>query len=873
VSGLRNWRHRAPVPARRCAAGILIAFIAAARVAMRLPIRHLPGQQPLCRLLVRLAEAANPLVQLDSAASEQIVRMIVQSRIALAVVLGSTPAGITAIDVYPLAADQMLGEPAVQWLLHHGSGDGALTAAVHRALVAPASSGDALLYAALLLIPVVAASLSREQATTVWEFCLKHSAEPTDPYNPILLTEFARQGAVELLAERSELDLDIGSALPPYVGPTLAVAAELLASGLRRRAPDGGRALTAVLGSWSPSSAGALAFARATDGTVAQVAAPEAKRSWAALAGQQLYRLARNITALLAGPAVSGVVVWYTHLHHWRASAVTPGIAEAIAALTVVATVNIFTVQLSAQRLPGAIARVAGRPALIVASYSLTVTMVILSVFSDEIRLGAAAAGWARIILLVIFLFTFVGAMYVIVRRTDPQHGAEAFAAGTSAAHRAAGRRLGRAQAKAVSTRALLSDLIGFEQGIEPELVGVRTRIFATHRGLLLPSPRRLRRIAAISSVADGSVRIRISPGIGTTVSRGEQIAAILPASSTIVPKRLPRRVDAALRVRGMRRLDDVGTSAVALVAMAVELAGSGDVGSAYAVAEVAAERVSEHVVATRAARRRQLARAARHAVRVERRHPPHTLRTNVESASAAVRARDNKPAPAIPALRDTVKATVRARLTDERQLADVTEKILGALLRHSELADSAAAMAVLAVPDDWERVRAHPSAVVEILIMSGVRALELRDRGTIALVRDRLQHLSDGHLEWTVDGASVLTALTCWLAPDTADEMFDWYVKLAAGVRATSGLYLCRIGGAALLAGVPSIAVRAAQAILQMSSDLHVLRGIILGDLIRTREVAQSDMRGGYLGRSPADALADFLTLAERLRPVLSDS
>jgi hypothetical protein len=31
--------------------------------------------------------------------------------------------------------------------------------------------------------------------------------------------------------------------------------------------------------------------------------------------------------------------------------------------------------------------------------------------------------------------------------------------------------------------------------------------------------------------------------------------------------------------------------------------------------------------------------------------------------------------------------------------------------------------------------------------------------------------------------------------------------------------------------------------------------------------------MRGGYLGVSPADALADFLTLVERLQPALSDS
>jgi hypothetical protein len=795
--------------------------------------------------------------------------MVMQSRSALAVVLGSASAAVSAVDVYRLADDQDIGRAAIQWLRRHGAADGALAAEVHRTLADPVPFGPAYLDAALRLIPVVAASLSRAQAVTIWRFCIARAKQPTDPYNPIPLADLSRQAAVDLLAQRSELDSDIASALPPYTESALPVAAELLASALRRRPPDGGRALTDVILGWSPTRSAALAFARAADGSIAQVAAPDSAPPWAAAAGRRAYRWARTATALLIGPVAAAAVIWYTHSHHWRSSAATLGVIEAVAALTVVATVNIFTVQLSAQRLPGAIARVAGRPAFLVASYSATVMMVVLAAFPDEMRFGAAATGWARIVLLVIFLFSFVSAMYVIVRRTDPGRGAEAFAAETSAAHRAAG----RAQAKAAAARALLSDLVGFEQGIEPELVGVRTRIFASHRGLLLPSPRRLRRLAAISSVADGSVRVRISPGFGTAVGRGEQIAAILPASFAVVSAKLPRRVERALRIRRMRRLDDVGTSAVALVAMAVDLAGAGDVGSADAVAEVAAELVSEHVAAARAARRRRLEREARHAARVKRRHPPHGLRTDVESAAAAVRARDAEPAPAIPALRDTVKAAVRARLSDERDLAGVPEKVLRALLRHSELADSAAATAVMVVPGNWAQVRARPSAVVEILIMSGVRALELRDRPAIAVVRDRLKRLSDGHVQWTVDGASVLTALSCWLAPDSAGEMFTWYEELPADVESARSLGLCRIGAAALLAGVPSIAIRAADCLLRISPDPRVLRPVVLGGQVRSREIAESNMRGGYLGVSPADALADFLTLVERLQPALSDS
>lgn len=547
--------------------------------------------------------------------------------------------------------------------------------------------------------------------------------------------------------------------------------------------------------------------------------------------------------------------------------------AEAVAALAVVATVNVFTVQLSAQRLPGPIARIAGRPGWLVAAYSVAVTMAALTAFPGHRSLLAAATGWARIALLVTFLVTLVGAMYLIVRRTDPGHAAGAFADATSATHRAAGRRLGRMQAKAAVVRALLGDLVGFEQAIEPELVGVRTGVYARRRGLLLPSPRRLRRLAAISAVADGSVRIRISPMIGRSVTRGEQIATVLPASFATVPRGLPRRVRRVLRIRRMRRLDDVTTSAVALVAMAIDLAGSGDVGSAESVAEVVAELVSEHVVAARTVRRRRLRRDAMRAARVERRHPAHVLRAGMVSAAAAARARDTERAPIVPALRDTVKATVRARLRDERDLADVPEMIFRALLRHSELAESAAAVAVTEVPHDWEQVRAHPSAVIEVLTMSGVRALELRDRQTIALVRDRVRGLSGQHAKWVVGGASVLTALSCWLAPDTAGEMFTWYEKLAEGVEMEPRLDLCRVGAAALVAGVPSVAVRAADDIVRTSPDLRILRRVVLSDLVRSREEAQSNVRGGYLGATPADALADFLTLMERLQGALSQS
>ena len=100
---------------------------------------------------------------------------------------------------------------------------------------------------------------------------------------------------------------------------------------------------------------------------------------------------------------------------------------------------------------------------------------------------------------------------------------------------------------------------------------------------------------------------------------------------------------------------------------------------------------------------------------------------------------------------------------------------------------------------------------------------------------------------------------------------MFTWFEELATRVESDPRLDLCRVGAAALVAGVPSVATRAAASVLRNTPNLPTLRHQVLGDPIRSREDTLSKIGGGYLGTSPGDALADFLTFAERLQPALS--
>jgi hypothetical protein len=71
-------------------------------------------------------------------------------------------------------------------------------------------------------------------------------------------------------------------------------------------------------------------------------------------------------------------------------------------------------------------------------------------------------------------------------------------------------------------------------------------------------------------------------------------------------------------------------------------------------------------------------------------------------------------------------------------------------------------------------------------------------------------------------------------------------------------------------VAGVRTVAARAAAGVLRNTPDNPALPHDVLSERIQGRDDTQSKVGGDYLGTSSSDALADFLTFAERLQPVL---
>src|SRR5262249_16679956 len=154
----------------------------------------------------------------------------------------------------------------------------------------------------------------------------------------------------------------------------------LLAIATRDRAPDFGAALSraAVKAGFGPAQMEAAA--RLADAPLARPPRlREAERIQARLAAVT-FVVGRSLP-WLAPVVVAAGVGMVTHLLRWAPAHTMISLGESIALLALLAAVNVLTVQLSASRLPGVIARPAGQSWELFFSYSAALTLLGLSVF------------------------------------------------------------------------------------------------------------------------------------------------------------------------------------------------------------------------------------------------------------------------------------------------------------------------------------------------------------------------------------------------------------------------------------------------------------------------------------------------------------
>jgi hypothetical protein len=747
-----------------------------------------------------------------------------------------------------------------------------------------ASVDDRLLVLCLRLSGRAAASLPDDIARDVLTLALQVAARPEDPYQRQAPQLVARGAVVELLRGRPDLDPLIHHRVsitrPAEPSDTASEEAGLLAIAIRDRAPDGGGSFQELAVAAGLSAAGLDSLARQADAPLrrpARVRHVEVPGPISSVVG--VFR--RWLVPWLLPPILAVTSGAMTAHWSWRGPPTSVGLSDAIVALTLLASVNVFTVQLSAQRLPGIVARTAGQPAALYASYASVLTVLVTTLIRPRSASAVAATQWASMAGLVLFVATLLVAMFALLRRTDAARAAQGFVDSTLIKARTAGRKLGRIQGRAVYLRTTLTGVPAVRMAADSVAGEWSEAITVRARGFFLPTRRELRSLLSLSQFAEG-MRLRVVAGLGTIVNEGSDLAFLVPATTQTVSGRLARRTSRTLGTTQARRVEETASGVVALAKLALDLAASGDRGTAHTVAQNANRLVAAHVSSAQAARRANLRWFARmQSARAQGDGRPY------DGTSSEVRrlSDDDEIVPVVPAIRDVLQLVVGARVNALSELREVPEVMISALLAASGRAEAAAVMVITAIPDSATDMKSSSAAVTELLRLAAVRTLETNDAIVFRMVIDKLATLASTnshnrrYLSDSVGTCSVLGAIACRFESRRAKEAVDAVVAMldlarASGASTTAtgqmqmfGLW--RIGAASLVTGSPSVAVHVART-LSAGGQHDLLVAAAKDRDTLTREAAQSTIRGGYLGDNGMDALANFGTFVGTIQSQL---
>jgi hypothetical protein len=791
-------------------------------------------------------------------------------------------------ELVGLAADQTAGDwraPVLWWAKRHVP-PADLAGLIQAEFIGPGGEGlaERNLIILMRLTGHAAAALPDRDARAAIRIALAHSRKPVDPYAPSGLTLVARSVVSALLEQRPELDEIVLTSLElqagvPQTGPAaqLPIEARLFAIAVRNRAPDSGRALSQVAARAGLDPAQLEIAARLADAPLVRPAhLRQAERTLAPLDAAGL--IVGRALPWLMPPALAAGAGLAVHMHHWAPAHTTIALGDSIALLAVLAAVNVFTVQLSASRLPGVLARPAGQPWELFFSYSSALTLLGLSAFHPRAAWLVAATSWAALLELALFSVGLLAAMFRLLRRTDAGRAAGGYVVRTIPLARMAGRRLGRVQANAAEMREALATVPAVRTSVDAIVGEWSVTIPARARGFFTPSRGGMRRLLARHGFDTGMMLLRVLAGFGTIIGSGENMACLIPARDQTVTRSLARQVGRMLRTRSCSRVEDIAAGAVALTQMAVDLADSGDIGTARTVAQHVARLVAEHTAAARRARRQTFRKQALKT----RAADAGSLRSGVLSAQAEVRARDDELVPVIPALRDTLRVAVKGRLDSRKDQFNVPGTIIEQLLSSSGQAEAAVDMLISAVAADAPGAIAGPRTAAELLRIAGLRALELRRPTAFQQVLDGLGRLAgnDAGNSAAIDIAGALAATASRFDVRLSKRAVDWAlarldrapadaVTAPALVTWSKAGILWRAGAAGLACGAMSVAVHTARMVFELGAQDSLAMMASNRDMI-TWESVRSNLLGGYLGDQPEDALANFGTFAKDLEPVL---
>lgn len=671
---------------------------------------------------------------------------------------------------------------------------------VHDALVldGPASLGNARIDLVLSLIKSVAVGLTEPQAVALVSPLWALASTPVDPYIPNTHRAGAAGALVELTSVRQEVESHLVGRLPSWTGVQRQLALEVLARSIRAKGSARTQSFMALVPNLGLSRSEWERFCTVADARQ-RIGSPRASGG-ARSKGSRSRRVAflvGRVFLIGVAPATVAATWWLNRTTTFEMSFApfeAIPLEAGIALVALIATINVFTVQLSTTRLPGTVARVSGQPWQLAAAYAFAISIIALVILEPDpvpevFRVGEAA-------LMLGTLIWLAAGLVGIFRRTDPAVACDAFVRRNIHRWNRTGKRFGEIQWRSLQlSRAV--DALPFTGGsVQREMISTElVRIEAPNRGIFLPARRRLARVLADAAFEEDGY-LQFAVGFGILVSEGERVALIRQSESRVAAS-LERSLSKALRPNPAADVEDVSTQAVTLAALALEIAGTGDTRLAEAVAGQASTIVVSHLAHVQRSRLRAAERA--------RRRP----RGGTDDETGAV-------FPVVPALRDFLRILV-AHLGGTPDVAAVAGGMLDRCLSAAGPSEHVPLMLAGLVSDRGPEL--EPERVSEWLRRGGVRALECGDDFAFERIVQQLMDLTDSP-ESDVAGvraAASLCAASVRLRPAQFKEAWDGIEEWAS--RELSRLHnlvplALHVGASALDCGGFSAALACARAL-----------------------------------------------------------
>lgn len=685
--------------------------------------------------------------------------------------------------------------------------------------------------AALLAAARTAATFLSTQARQILGQCLILAGQPLDPYQPPDLELLARRAATAVLQEHPALD---GVIHARVTAGAWSADADILAAALVGRPRGRAEAIADFFTRWKPDPALARRFAAAVDVTRTATEAPRIMKVGDDRRRTTIRRVAADAVKWFGAPLVVAVTVLVAWRLRLSGAPLQPALGEALAALAVVAAIHVVSAQLAAARLDGVLARHSMSSVPIAVSYWSAVLMAASASASRHPRLDQALA-WGSTVSTVLFAAGAVAAAWSLVRQTDPARAAALFADNRASFYRRSGKRQGRLQARASAFREGATRMGFISLTSEPVHVERRMPIAAARRGVHIPSLRRLRGLQSRPMWSDGHLRLQVLAMIGTVVSAGSEVGAILPDASSEVPRGDRRRAAKAFRLHNAKRVEEAAEGAVVLTGVTARLARTGDHGGAERTGEALQDLLRIHLDAARRSRQ--------------------------------ARIQAGEPLPVTPALKATVDA-LTAQLRDSTSATELN--VLSELLQRIVLLGDPGDAAVMLTAARLTVLDATVPAVriASLLRVMARSCLQADDRSNLRRVQDeaRNRYIRDNVIrEEFIEVGAEIPALAAWVnQPAALAAWRRFWDNTQPVATAQARIYgASRVGAANLAAGSVTVAVDVVLSLRSAGLDLAKHADVVTNPDYLAREAFLSEFGGGYLGASPKEATCQFAEFA----------